>query len=228
MSDIRGLSFDLDDTLWPVAPVIEAAETQAYDWLVQNHPQVTQRYDQDGLRQLRLELAQSHPDIAHDMTELRAQSLQLAFSRCGIDTDGVTQAMLVFLDARNAVEPYVDTVDALRRLSQKFPLAALSNGNADVTRTPLAEFFTVAVSAAEAGCAKPDRRIFELTLNKLGLEPHQVLHVGDHQQQDVLGALDVGMQTMWMAREGQSWQQHPRQPHFHVENLTQAADLLLT
>ncbi len=226
MHDIRALTFDLDDTLWPVAPVIEAAETQAYDWLVQNHPEVTQRYDQDGLRELRFELAQSHPEIAHNLTELRARSLQLAFSRSGTKTDGVAKAMAVFLEARNAVQPYADSVDALRRLSQNFPLAALSNGNADISRTPLAEFFTVAVSAEDAGCAKPDPRIFQLTLDKLGLEAHQVLHIGDHQEQDVLGALDAGMQAMWMARHGQAWQ-HPQQPHFHVENLTQAADLLL-
>jgi len=41
MQTIKALTFDLDDTLWPVAPVIEHAERVAFDWLARTYPSVT-------------------------------------------------------------------------------------------------------------------------------------------------------------------------------------------
>lgn len=226
MQQIRALTFDLDDTLWPVLPVITAAEQRAYDWLVENFPAVTARYDQNRLRDLRVQVATSHPELAHDMTRLRARSLHIAFSDAGLSGAGVDAAMNVFLEARNAVQPYPDCEPGLERLAQHFPLVAISNGNADISRTPMARFFSNAISAADAGCAKPDARIFKMATERLELAAGQVLHIGDHPEQDILGARNAGMKTMWMCRNNEEWP-HQLKPDYSVSNLDQAVELLL-
>ena len=65
-----------------------------------------------------------------------------------------------------------------------------------------AEFATV-VSSAEVGLHKPDPRIFELACERVGVEPHEAAHVGDHHYADVIGAEAVGMHAVLLLRHGQ-------------------------
>ena len=58
--------------------------------------------------------------------------------------------------------------------------------------------FTV-VSAIE-GVKKPDRRIFEVTLARAGVAPHETLHVGDMYLEDIVGGRAAGVNTLLMER----------------------------
>jgi len=60
------------------------------------------------------------------------------------------------------------------------------------------------ISSAEVGCAKPERRIFELALDALGLPAAAVAHVGDHPEEDAAGAREVGMLPILLVREGEA------------------------
>jgi len=50
------------------------------------------------------------------------------------------------------------------------------------------------------GIRKPARQIFEATLDALGVEPHELLHVGDRLRADVAGAAALGIRTVWIVR----------------------------
>ena len=65
------LSFDLDDTLWPVGPVIAAAERELLSWLRERHPEIVSGHDLESLRALRNGVAQRFPERSHDLTFLR-------------------------------------------------------------------------------------------------------------------------------------------------------------
>src|SRR5271168_2206388 len=69
------LSFDLDDTLWPVEPVMMAAERAMLSWLKQRHPEVMQGHSGESLRALRVRVAEQFPERSHDMTFLRHRAL---------------------------------------------------------------------------------------------------------------------------------------------------------
>jgi putative hydrolase of the HAD superfamily len=58
------------------------------------------------------------------------------------------------------------------------------------------------VSSAEVGLHKPDPRIFELACERVGVAPHEAVHVGDHHYADVLGASAVGMTPVLIDRQG--------------------------
>ncbi|HUR46168.1 MAG TPA: HAD-IA family hydrolase [Candidatus Saccharimonadales bacterium] len=64
----------------------------------------------------------------------------------------------------------------------------------------LAGYFEEIVVSIEVGQTKPHPRIFEMVLRKLGLQPHETLHVGDSETEDLRGARGVGMAALLIRR----------------------------
>jgi putative hydrolase of the HAD superfamily len=89
---------------------------------------------------------------------------------------------------------------ALERLAARFPLLALSNGNAELGPTGLAPYFVGTVNARGCGVAKPAARIFEAGCAALRCAPSQVMHVGDDWALDIAGARQAGLQSAWIRR----------------------------
>ena len=202
------LSFDLDDTLWPVGPVIAAAERQLLSWLREHHPEIVSGHDLESLRALRDGVAQRFPERSHDLTFLRHRALKDLFGAAGHAESLADAALEVFFGARNRVEFYGDVRPALSRLRARYRLFAISNGNADLHRCGIGDLFAGHVTAIAAGAAKPDARIYAALLEMAGVEAAQVLHIGDDPLADVIGATRAGMQAVWLNRNGKSWPGH--------------------
>jgi FMN hydrolase / 5-amino-6-(5-phospho-D-ribitylamino)uracil phosphatase len=199
------LSFDLDDTLWPVEPVMAAAEQTMWAWLRERHPELMKGQGVESMREVRAQINRQYPQRIHDMTFMRRRTLQEMFGDHSEAEALADQAFEVFYAARNRVTFYDDVEPALRRLKRRYRLFALSNGNADLQRTGLAELFEGHVTAISAGAAKPDARIFANLRELAGVDAAQVLHVGDDPHADVVGATQAGMQAIWMNREAREW-----------------------
>jgi len=202
MTAIRVISLDLDDTLWPVGPVIAAAEQALIDWLRSRHPAAAHGHDVSSMRALRSRVAQEFPERSHDMTFLRHRALTAQFAAAGLPAGLSDEALEVFLHARNRVEFYDDVRPALDRLRSRYRLFALSNGNADLHRCGIGDMFDGHVTAIAAGAAKPDARIYAALIRMAGVGAAEILHVGDDPLADVDGARRAGMQTIWLNRGG--------------------------
>jgi HAD superfamily hydrolase (TIGR01549 family) len=219
----RVISLDLDDTLWPVAPVLAAAEHTLHVWLERHHPRALHGHDVESMRALRASVATRHPAQSHDMTFLRRQALAEQFAAAGYDSAPVEEALEVFLGWRNRVELYDDARPALERLRARYRLFAVSNGNADLARCGIADLFEGHVTAAAAGAAKPDARIFAHLLREAGAAPEEVLHIGDDPLADVVGATQAGIQAVWLNRDGRAWPARFERPLRIVTSLTEIA-----
>lgn len=225
MDEIRAITLDLDDTLWPVEPALEAAEHRLYEWLSENCPRIVRTHSIETMRDVRLAIAQFETEIAHDLTEVRRRSLQRIIVEEGAyPPQYVERAMLEFLEHRNNVELYPDAMPFLERISGRLPLLSISNGNADLRRIGLGDLFVTHVSARDVGAAKPDARMFRAACAHLELDPRCVLHIGDHPVQDILGAARVGMKTVWINRTGARWQEEYG-ADYEVTSLAQIPDL---
>lgn len=224
---IKAITLDLDDTLWPVWPTIERAERALQTWL-QTHAPATAAQAADGTARhvFRAELERDHPHMQHDMTWLRREVIRRALQQAGDDTALAEPAFEVFFAERQRVDFYADALPALDRLSRRFPLVALSNGNADVHLVGIGHHFHDKVCARQVGVGKPDPRIFQVAAERAGVAPHEVLHIGDDAALDVLGALGVGMQTVWVNRAGHDWSHPTQRPHLTVTDLRTVCDLL--
>jgi putative hydrolase of the HAD superfamily len=205
MNDPLVLSFDLDDTLWPVEPVILAAEAAMLAWLKEHHPQMMLGHDRESLRAMRARIAAQFPERSHDMTFLRHRALAEMFAAAGQPAARADEAFEVFYAARNRVKLYDEVESSLERLSARYRLYAISNGNADLKRCGIAQWFEGHITAISAGAAKPDIRIFTRLLDAAGVQAEQVLHIGDDPHLDVMGAAQAGMQAVWLNRDAKSW-----------------------
>lgn len=198
----KAVLFDLDDTLWPIAPVILEAEKILFAWLREHAPRVAEQFSIDTLRQARLELLASRPEFQIDLGALRRAGLIAAFEQAGEDAGKVELAMTEFFAARNAVIPYDDVLPGLLRLKNRVLIGAVTNGNADLQTIGLARHFHASVSAPQLGIAKPAAAIFHAACEALGVQPSEAVYVGDNLLIDVQGAQRAGLRAVWMNRVG--------------------------
>lgn len=99
--------------------------------------------------------------------------------------------------------PFADTVAALGRLKKRYRLAIISNIDNDLflqTQQHLKVNFDAVITAEQAKGYKPTLHNFQLALRKLGLEPSQLLHVGQSIYHDVIPAQSLGISTVWVNR----------------------------
>lgn len=198
----KAVLFDLDDTLWPIAPVILEAEQILFAWLREHAPRVAQQFTIETLRQARLELLARRPEFQLDLGALRRAGLIAAFEQAGEDAAKVELAMTEFFAARNAVIPYDDVLPGLLRLKGRVRIGSVTNGNADLQTIGLARHFDASVAAPGFGVAKPDPRIFLEACHRLGVAPQEAVYVGDDLLLDVRGAQRAGLRAVWMNRIG--------------------------
>lgn len=206
---LRLITFDLDDTLWDLRPVLIRAEQELAVWANGRCPELTERFDRAALMALRLELMAARPELAHRISEVRIESLRLALEQCG---RAPAEAMAlaregfeVFIAARHAVEPFEEVEACLEALQEHYRLGVITNGNADVFRLPLGRYFEFAVRAETLEAAKPDPRPFSEALRAADVDAAETLHVGDHHDHDIAGAIGAGMRSAWFNPKSREW-----------------------
>lgn len=227
MNDIRTITFDLDDTLWAIHPVIKRAEQHLYAWLGEHYPRITEMYELAEIRQIREQVIIESADRAHDLTYLRRVVLERIGSAAGYDTDFIDTAFDVFDEIRNDVDIFPEVIPALELLRDHFVLVAVTNGNANLEKIGIRHLFRDVVSAATVGVAKPARKIFDAAVRLGGANAAQTLHVGDHPAFDVNGARAAGLKTAWVNRSGEQWPGESAVPDIEVAHVGELASLLV-
>ena len=223
---VRAVCFDLDNTLWDVWPVIMRAEQKMYDFLAERYPRVVANMTMEMMRAAREQTAAAHPQMRHDFTFLRKQTLREHAKEFGYAEAMVDEPFEAFIQARNQVDLYPDVVPALEQLRARYRLFTASNGNADIDKIGLAHFFERTVNARLVGALKPDPAIFHKVIEGTDLQAHEVVYVGDDPLLDVEGARGAGMHAIWIDRQGEEWPAQIAPATYTVRSLTELVELL--
>lgn len=202
---IACITFDLDDTLWDLRPVILRAEDEFYAWLARRCPRIVAALGPEQLVIHRRQFCQQFPHETHDLSTLRKRWLAHLFDQFGYREVSVEMAFQVFWEHRNAVTLFDEVAPAMERLRGRYALGVITNGNACVQYIGIAHWFDFVVSSERAGASKPAPRIFHTALEHAGVDPARVVHVGDDPVNDVLGAAGVGMRTVWYNPARRPW-----------------------
>ena len=226
---IRLITFDLDDTLWDVRPVLHSAELTLREWLARNTPDLND-FSVEALAAIRHTLLDAQPELRHRISELRRRILCHALEEAGYPRDEARelaeQAFQVFLEARHAVQLFPEVHPTLELLANHYRLGVLTNGNADVRRLGLADYFDFTLCAEELGIGKPDPRPFCEALKRAGVAAEHAVHIGDHPSDDIGGAQRAGMRAIWFNPIGGPWQQDDGHPDAIIGNLAELPALL--
>ena len=201
MSSFKAISFDLDDTLYDNHPVISKAEQELQQFLKTNVPE-SAALGSDFWWQHRNICLNNQPELSHDVTALRLASMQSGMQALGYNKEQAlqktTQAFLHFLHHRNLVDVPQSVKKLLAKLSDKYPLIAISNGNVSIEEIGISQYFTDSLFAGNGNLQKPENDMFHQACKTLNIQPSELLHIGDCTHADIFGALRAGCQTIWV------------------------------
>lgn len=198
---IRAVTLDLDDTLWPFAPVAVRIREALDAFLAEHAPRTAARYEQAAVEEALAAVRKDRDDLAHDIGALRRAALSHLLEAAGEDPALADPAFEVIFAARQRIELYPEAAAALDRLAARVPLLAITNGNADLELAGVAHWFIDCVAAHDVGVAKPHPAVFSAARERLDLPAGEILHAGDDLETDVGGALASGFQAVWVRRE---------------------------
>ena len=127
---------------------------------------------------------------------------------------------------------YPESREVLQALHGRYKLGIIANQSAGteerLVQFGIRDYFDVVVASAEAGVAKPDKRIFELALSQAGCSVSEACMVGDRLDNDIAPAAEMGMYTVWVR---QSWfgmgnvDLMPFKPNVTVDSISEVAEI---
>jgi len=152
-------------------------------------------------------------DYRRNLRETLRESLldEIVFSalvECGCKPENVREAVREAVDGgieSRETRWFPDAKRTLRTLRERgYRLGLISNTHwrmPDGLREEFDDLFDVIILSYEHGYAKPHPSIFLETLNRLGVNPNDCLHIGDDPISDIRGAKEVGMKTAFIRRK---------------------------
>lgn len=206
-SEIKLITFDLDDTLWDGTEVILHAEKAQQAWLNENVPHISEQLSQEAMRHRKIAFARENKDILHRVTTVRTQFLTHLFNEFDVVNPErkAQECFDVFYDARQNVKLFEGMEETLEALSKIYRIGALTNGNSDLNMIGIDHLFEFIFSAEDFPAAKPEPHMFDAALAHTQLSPEQCLHVGDHPNHDMFGAYQAGWKTCWLQDGQRNW-----------------------
>lgn len=128
---------------------------------------------------------------------------------------------------------YDNAIQCFETLSKKYKIGIIANQSLGteerLAHQGILKFINLIVASAEEGVAKPDRRIFEIALERSNCKPVNAIMIGDRIDNDIIPAKRMGMNTIWIKQGfGQYWniKEEIEKPDFVINNLTELCNLL--
>ena len=206
---IKSISFDLDDTLWPLMPNIVEAEKTTNEWIKENFPGTAALLGKQDVIEIRDKLIKEDPNLMNQISDLRKIMFYELKIRAGYGKEEsenmAEEAFEIYFKGRNAVTFYEGVIETLELLKNDYSLGVVTNGNADLQVIGIDNLFDYIFSAADLNAHKPDPVMFEAVINRTGLRAEEICHIGDHPINDVKASLDFGMTPIWFNYEKASF-----------------------
>ncbi len=130
-------------------------------------------------------------------------------------------------------ELYTDTVFVLDELSKRYQIGVIANqslGTAErLKQKGILKYIDLVIASAEEGAAKPDKRIFEIALQRANCRPENAVMIGDRVDNDIVPAKKLGMKTVWIKQGFSKYWKIVDQEEiadYEIDNLTTLLSIL--
>ncbi|WP_372869059.1 HAD family hydrolase, partial [Planomicrobium okeanokoites] len=124
--------------------------------------------------------------------------------------------------------PFPHLIQMLEKLkAQHLQIGMITNGYTEfqadnIKALGIEEYFDVILISEKEGLRKPDKRIFERALERLGAEAEEAIFVGDHPADDVAASTGAGMTSVW--KRNAQWEN--AKAHFTIDGLDEIPDIV--
>ena len=206
---IKHVFFDLDHTLWD----FERNSNRTFEQIFKKH---RIEVDLEKFKAVYNPVNHNYWKLYREekvtKSELRYGRLKDTFDLLDYLADStlinlLSTEYIAYLPANNEV--FEGTYDILDYLKPKYHLHIITNGFEEVqhkkmTQANLISYFDKIVTSEEVGVKKPHPKIFHYALEKAGADVSESIMIGDNLEADILGAKEVGMETIFCKFNGEA------------------------
>lgn len=205
----KAILFDLDDTIISFDGVAEKAwEETCCSFVKAMNTPFANTVLLDGIRKIRNWYwgdAERHRIGRMDMIKARREIVKMALDELQYFNEAAAYSLADNYTARqkeliHLFPDSISTLDRLKNLGVK--LVLITNGNSEgqrekINRFSLDKYFEFCLIEEELGYGKPDKRVFECALERLGLKAEEVWMVGDNLVWDIEAPQKLGIFSIW-------------------------------
>jgi HAD superfamily hydrolase (TIGR01549 family) len=209
-ADLRAVLFDVDFTLARPGPELGA---DGYVRVARRYGMELDPARYEQARTEALEGMQRHPELMHD-EEIWYAFAERIVRGMGGDLERARECAVEIelgWERSENFDLYEDALPVLDELrSYGLKLGLVSNGARDLDEFVAHHAIRVdaAIGSRSHGRTKPHPTIFRAALERLGVEAHEAVMVGDSHEDDLEGARALGMRAFLVDRENR----HPEAP----------------
>lgn len=210
LENLKGIFFDLDDTLINFSGVTKKAWEWTAEKLIAEYPEI--EYSATELGEIIYDVNQvfwsndeNRKKANINPESMRKEMLNLALVKIGLNEekyiDYLTDAYPTLKN--EAVYLFPDVHETLIELKNKgYKLALITNGNGirqrdKIARFKLADYFDAILIEGEQAFGKPDKRVYQKALDICQITAAEACMVGDNYLWEVEAPIDYGMKGVW-------------------------------
>ncbi len=226
MAKIKALTtliFDLDDTLCTYKTDLKEGLLETFDREDTDELPFTPEDYQDGFG---LEFDRAiDGEIGQPEMEYRTRIFWNLLKDQNYSEEEIIELGRKFAHIReNSLSLYPGVSEAFKSLSGKFKLGLLTNGPSNLQRRKIEvlgieDWFDAIIVSGEHNLAKPDPRIFYITLDRLNCGPEETIYVGNSLEYDVLGANNAGIPVAWKKSGEEDTEVEGAKPSLVIEEI---------
>jgi len=221
LESFKAISFDLDDTLYSNYPVMMATDAKMVAYFSELFSVNTtlikgvnnRVFNYLFWKPFHQQVLKENPQLVHHVGDIRLATYTLGMQALGFSEDvaehEAQKALDYFVLQRSDFVVPEAVHQLLKKLQNKYPLVAISNGNVDTDKIAISQYFQHRFHAGDLLTTprnnkiqfrqKPYIDMFDAACDKLLIKPEQLLHVGDCGRSDIQGAINAGCQTAWVS-----------------------------
>ena len=227
LKKIKVISFDLDDTLWLIEPIIKNANEKIIKHIIEKYPRINlQEFLTDKFINTYQNIKKTNPKFALNLTELKRLTYESLLLKYNYNPKDSYVLIKEFYKLRHDIIFFSDVIPILKLISKKYKIISITNGNADINRLKIREYFLDQFRAGDIGYKKPNPNIFLYACKSIKIPPTAIMHIGDNPIDDVMGAKSVGMKSVWLNRFNKEWENEEK-PDIMIRSLYDLKSLLL-
>ena len=227
ITGIRAVSFDADGTLWDFDALMRRSLKYTLAEFQRIDAASAGKIDVETMIEIREQVGVELKGKVINLDEVRQAAFRRTLEYIGRPDEGLASHLnKVYLGRRyQDMELFDDVLPTLESLRDKYVIGMITNGNSDPARCGLDGIFQFTIFSQDWGVEKPDAKIFRIAAEHAGCAEVEMLHVGDSLENDVMGALNAGMRSVWLNRDGADKPLDLR-PDYEASSLLELRDIL--